>query len=164
MFEFEPAEAFAGLLADSLDLALTYDYQLAPAALPAGLEARALWTRTWGIVVPEADARVTLPELSGRDWIVNSRNDADEIAVRTLAGLAGFSPSITHRIENLDLVCDLVRAGRGVGLMPEDHPIGQGLQVVRLDPAVVMTTYAVLRGGRNQWAPLRAVLTEIGAT
>ena len=40
-------------------------------------------------------------------WIVNSRNTADETAVRTLGSLAGFTPTIAHQIDSLDLVEDL---------------------------------------------------------
>ena len=35
-------------------------------------------------------------------WIVNSRNTADEDAVRTLAALAGFAPRIAHQIDSLE--------------------------------------------------------------
>src|SRR5688572_19313412 len=46
--EHEPAEAFALLAADEVDLALTYDYDLAPAGpLEPGVEATALWTASW---------------------------------------------------------------------------------------------------------------------
>ena len=58
--ELEPLEAFALLEDDDLDLALTYDYNLAPAP---GRDARRcvpLWTSPWGLAVPaeaQADAR-----------------------------------------------------------------------------------------------------------
>ena len=55
-------------------------------------------------------------------WIVNSRNTADEDAVRTLAALTGFTPRIAHQIDSLDLVEDLILAGYGVGLLPLNRP------------------------------------------
>ncbi len=54
--EFEPLEAFALLEDDDLDLALTYDYNLAPAAPAATLELVPLWTSSWGLAVPESEA------------------------------------------------------------------------------------------------------------
>ena len=63
-----------------------------------------------------------LAEFADRDWIVNSRNTADEDVVRTLASLAGFAPRIVHRIDSLELVEDLIDAGLGVGLLPLDYP------------------------------------------
>ena len=53
---------------------------------------------------------------------MNSRNTADEDAVRTLASLAGFARAIVHRIDSLELVEDLIVAGYGVGLLPLDRP------------------------------------------
>ena len=77
-------------------------------------------------------------------WIVNSRNTADEDAVRTLASLAGFTPRIAHEIDSLDLVEDLIVAGYGVGLLPIGRPTHPGVTVLPLaDPTVVLTAYAV---------------------
>ncbi len=50
--EYEPLEAFALLAHDDLDLALTYDYNLAPAAPDSTLAAVPLWTTSWGLGVP----------------------------------------------------------------------------------------------------------------
>ena len=50
--EYEPIEAFALLTNDDLDLALTYDYNLAPASPGAVLETMPLWSVAWGLGVP----------------------------------------------------------------------------------------------------------------
>ena len=167
VLEHEPLEAFALLAADELDLALTYDYDLAP--LPSTMAAVPLWTTAWGLGVPASEQAVPLESpvrdlgaWSDHDWIVNSRNTADEHAVRTLASLAGFTPRITHRIDSLDLVEDLVVAGLGVGLLPEERPTGPGVRLLELsDPTVRMTAYAVTRLGRERWAPLRLLLDRL---
>lgn len=105
--EYEPIEAIRLLADDALDLALTYDYNLAPASADAVLETVALWSTPWGLAVP-ADAPDTknLGAYAHHSWIVNSRNSADEEAVRTLGALAGFTPHIAHQIDTL-------RPGRG---------------------------------------------------
>ncbi len=164
--ELEPLEAFALLAEDDLDLALTYDYDLAPAPVPGTMAAVPLWTTAWGLGVPaEAEAESPVRDLgrwSDHDWIVNSRNTADERAVRTLASLAGFAPRISHRIDSLDLVEDLIVAGRGIGLLPARRPTGPGVRLLELgDPTVRMTAYAVTRLGREQWAPLRLLLDRL---
>lgn len=163
--EYEPLEASALLAHDDLDLALTYDYNLAPAAADNTLVAVPLWTTTWGLGVPaEATSVPDLALWSEHPWIVNSRNTADEDAVRTLASLAGFTPRISHQIDSLDLVEDLILAGLGVGLLPLGRPTRQGVRVLELaDPPVVMTTYAVTRLGRTDWAPLRLLLDRLVA-
>ena len=162
--EYEPIEAFTLLTNDDLDLALTYDYNLAPASPGAVLETVPLWSVQWGLAVPADDVhRATdIGAYADRAWIVNSRNTADEDAVRTLASLAGFSPRIAHEIDSLDLVEDLIVAGYGVGLLPIGRPTHPRVTVLPLtDPKVVFTAYAVTRRGRSTWPPLRVVLDRL---
>jgi DNA-binding transcriptional LysR family regulator len=172
--EHEPAEAFELLAADEVDLALVYDYTLAPAALDPALRATPLWTARWELGAPVADAAagVTADEdaptvfrrFAHAGWIVNSRNVADEQVVRTIASLAGFEPRIAHRVDSLELVQDLIVAGLGVGLLPGDGRLVGGVRLVALRrPEVALRAYAVTRPGRESWAPLRLVarlLTE----
>jgi DNA-binding transcriptional LysR family regulator len=162
--EFEPIEAFALLTDDDLDLALTYDYNLAPASVGAALETLPLWTVEWGLGVPAdtPDGPVDIASFADRTWIVNSRNTADEDAVRTLASMAGFAPKIAHQIDSLDLVEDLIVAGYGVGLLPIGRPTASGVKVLPLaDANPILTAYAVTRRGRATWPPLRVVLDRL---
>ncbi|MGH7293173.1 MAG: LysR substrate-binding domain-containing protein, partial [Myxococcota bacterium] len=148
-----------------LDLALTYDYNLAPASPDSVLDAQALWSTPWGLGVPDDGStgdRADLRTHGNSTWIVNSRNTADEGAVRTLAGLAGFTPRIAHEIDSLDLVEDLILGGYGIGLLPLSRPTRAGIKVLRLtDPSVVLTAYAVTRRGRANWPPLRLILDRL---
>jgi DNA-binding transcriptional LysR family regulator len=163
--EYEPIEAFELLVDDDLDLAITYDYNLAPASPEPVLETLPLWSTAWGLGVPADNATNEIADLSAfadSTWIVNSRNTADEDAVRTLAALAGFSPQITHQIDSLDLVEDLILDGHGIGLLPVNRPLRDGLAILRLvDPSVILTAYAVLRRGRANWPPLRTILDRL---
>jgi DNA-binding transcriptional LysR family regulator len=162
MSEYEPVEAFALLVDDELDLALTYDYDLAPATPAAVLEAVPLWSTDWGLGVPKADASEGIAAHAESPWIVNSRNTADEDVVRTLAALTGFTPRITHQIDSLELVEDLIVAGFGVGLLPISRPVRNGVKVLPLTaPKVVLRAYAVSRRGRSFWPPLRLVLDRL---
>jgi DNA-binding transcriptional LysR family regulator len=163
--EYEPLEAFELLVDDDLDLALTYDYNVAPASPDSVLETVPLWSTPWGLGVPADSTRDGSADLSAfadSVWIVNSRNTADEDAVRTLAALAGFTPHIAHQIDSLDLVEDLILDGYGVGLLPVNRPTRDGVVVLRLsDPSVILTTYAVTRRGRSNWPPLRMILDRL---
>jgi len=163
--EHEPAEALALLGGDDVDLALTYDYNLAPATFDGSVQAWPLWERAWGLGVPSAerpprgDALEVFGRFRDRDWIVNSRNTADEDAVRTVASLAGFRPRIAHRADSLELVEDMVVAGLGVGLLPAGRRAARGVALCRLrDPEVRLRAYAVARRGRTGWPPLALVL------
>jgi DNA-binding transcriptional LysR family regulator len=163
--EYEPLEAFELLVDDDLDLAITYDYNLAPASPDPVLETLPLWSTAWGLGVRANTATNSTADLrtfADSTWIINSRNTADEDAVRTLAALAGFTPHIAHQIDSLDLVEDLILDGHGVGLLPVNRPIREGLTVLRLaDPSVILTAYAVTRRGRSNWPPLRTILDRL---
>ena len=129
---------------------------------------RPLWDVPWGLGVPATGRRTRratdLAEYADHDWIVNSRNTADEDVVRTLASLVGFTPRVVHRIDSLELVEDLVVAGRGVGLLPLDHATGNPVFVRPLTPpGALLRAYAVVRRGREAWPPLRLVLGRLSA-
>ncbi|GAB2725377.1 LysR family transcriptional regulator [Kitasatospora kifunensis] len=165
--EHEPAESLELLATDQVDLALTYDYNLAPAAEDPTVSATPLWTARWGLGVP-ADAEpgegTTLDVFArfrAHDWIVNSRNTADEKVIRTLASMAGFHPRVTHQADSLDLVQEMIVAGLGVGLLPVDFPTLPGVRLVPLAaPDVELRAYAVVRHGRLGWPPL-ALVTDL---
>lgn len=167
--EYEPAEAAAMLVADRIDLALTYDYDLAPAALDPDLAATPLWSTPWGLAVPTGEAPPGSPDslavlsaFRDRAWIGNSRNPADEQVLRTLASMAGFALRTTHEADSLDLVEDLILAGLGVGLLPHDRPTAPGIEIVPLTaPAVRLRAAAVTRRGRAGWPPLALVLEQV---
>jgi DNA-binding transcriptional LysR family regulator len=173
--EHEPVEAFALLAADDVDLVLAYDYDLAAVAFDATVQPEPLWSVAWGLGVPEAltaagprsaadDAASVFRRFSEADWIVNSRNTADEEVVRTVASLAGFEPRIAHRADSLELVEELIVAGLGVGLLPADREPAPGVHVLPLRrPDVTLRSYAVTRRGREKWPPLALVTRMLRA-
>src|SRR5215469_4005990 len=166
--EHEPAEALGLLASDESDLALVYDYNLAPARYRRGLAIRPLGSTRWSLGVPSdpGRARGTAQEVFARfrdhDWIVNSRNTADEEVVRVLGSLAGFEPRIAHRADSLELVQDMIAAGLGVGLLPAGQPAVKGMTLQPLHhPQVMLQAYAAIRRGRPAWPPLALVLDLI---
>jgi DNA-binding transcriptional LysR family regulator len=169
--EFEPPEALALLADDDVDLALVYDYNLAPRAFAREIVAAPLWTARWHLAVPVDDAPVRsgaspalLRRYADADWIVNSRDTADATTLLAIAALAGFVPRFTHRADSLELVQDLIVAGLGVGLLPAAEPLREGVQRLELrDPAAELRCYAVTRRGREAWAPLALVTRSVAA-
>jgi DNA-binding transcriptional LysR family regulator len=159
--EHEPLETFDLLARDRIDLALVYDYNLAPASWRDDHEVTTLWTAEWGLGVPSGGSHGDLGAHADQNWIVNSRHTADEEVLRTLASMAGFTPRVAHRIDSLELVDDLIVAGRGVALLPRDRAT-PGVTVLPLrDPPVELRAYAVTRTGRSRWSPLRAVVDRL---
>jgi len=166
--EHEPAEALGMLADDEADLALVYDYNLAPARFRRSLAIRELGSARWSLGVPSdpGRGRGTAPEVFCRfrdyDWIVNSRNTADDEVVRVLGSLAGFEPRITHRADSLELVQDMIVAGLGVGLLPAGQPACKGMTLQALHhPQVTLRAYTATRRGRTAWPPLALVLDLI---
>ena len=164
LLEQEPAEALGLLAADEVDLALTYDYNLAPVGFGRDLQAEPLSITPWHLGTPSGPGpRGTAVEVFRRyrddPWIVNSRNTADEDVVRIMASLAGFEPRITQRADSLDLVYDMILAGLGVALLPAGRPAVRGVTLRRLrQPDAVLRSYAVTRRGHGAWPPLALVL------
>jgi DNA-binding transcriptional LysR family regulator len=163
--EHEPAEALDLLAADQVDLALTYDYNLAPARFERSLVSQPLGSTPWGLGTPTAPGRErgTALEVFRRyrdhDWIVASRNPADEEVIRLVASLAGFQPRITHSADSLELLQEMILAGLGVGLLPTARPSARGVTLRRLrQPEVTVRSYAVTRRGHSAWQPLALVL------
>lgn len=178
--EHEPPEALDLLAAGAVDLALIYDFTVAPRVLVDSLEVLPLWTASWSLGVPDdpeigrcgADADGlaapgVLERLRDRLCIVNSRDTADETVLRLLASLAGFTPLIAHRADSLELVVDLIIGGQGIGLLPQAWPPTPGVRLLPLhDPDVVQRAFVVTRRGHTQWAPLgivRRLLTDRAA-
>lgn len=166
--EHEPRESFDLLATDDIDLALTYDYNLAPAAFDRTVESTALWSAGWSLGVPQTrpeptgTALTVFRRFADHPWIVNSRNTADEDVVRTIASMAGFEPQISHRADSLDLVQHLIVAGLGVGLLPAGRPAIPGVALLPLaEPDVRLRSYAVTRRGRAEWPPLALVLRRL---
>ena len=150
-----------------MDLAIVYDYNLAPRTFSRSTEVLPIDIAAWGLGVPEAEATAYSTSVEAveaqrnRDWIVNSRNAADEDVVGSLASMAGFHPRITHRADSLDLVQEMICDGLGVGLLPMDQATIEGVGLVALEePAVRLRSFAATRLGRAQWPPL-ALLVQM---
>jgi DNA-binding transcriptional LysR family regulator len=163
--EHEPAEALGLLAADEVDLALTYDYNLAPASFDHGLIAQPVGSSRWSLGTPSGQGRErgTALEVFSRfrehDWIAASRSTGDEDVIRTVASLAGFQPRIAHRVDSLELIRDLIVAGLGVALLPAARPAGRGVTLRPLHhPEVILRRFAVTRRGHAAWPPLAFIL------
>ena len=120
--EHEPAEALDLLAADAIDLALVYDYNLAPLAFDRTLEPTPLWATAVGARGPDrlgSAARGTAPR--GLRRLPRARTGSSTPAAPptrrwcgTIASMAGFEPRVAHRADSLELVQDMI-VGRARG-------------------------------------------------
>ena len=159
--EHEPAEAFALLAADEVDLALVYDYTSRRVAFDAALRARRrCGPRPGASASPPAPARrparggdapAVFRRYADAGWIVNSRNTADEHVVRTIASIAGFEPRdrAPRRQPRARAGPDRRRARRRRCCPPTAaRRRASGVLALR-GPAVALRAYAVTRRGRE---------------
>jgi DNA-binding transcriptional LysR family regulator len=167
--ELEPDEAREALLADQIDLALVYDYDLAPATVDRLIAAYPLGHAPLGLAVPSEaapDADLASAELFARfadsTWIGNSRNPAEEALLRVIASMTGFEPRVDHLADSLDLVEELVLARQGVSLLPLTRDRRDGLTIIPLkEPSASTRTYVWTRQGRAAWPPLALMIDKL---
>jgi DNA-binding transcriptional LysR family regulator len=169
--EQEPPESLTMLERDQVDLAVSYDYNLAPASHDPAFTLTPLWENRWSLAVPSRSRRTTgtsadvLAAFADHDWIVNSRHTADEQVVRTLSALAGCTPHIAQRADSLPLVQEMILAGLGIALLPANYPKTAGISLRRLHtPEPRMRAHALTRQGRPTWPPLHLLLTLLAGS
>lgn len=121
--EIESAEATTAVRDGRCDLAIAFSYSLAPKADEPGIVSHQLLDEPVLLALGKKWRReagpIDLRRLEGEKWIVGSRQlDDHELALRACA-LSGFVPRITHRIDDYNLVLDMVAAGLGIGFVPQ---------------------------------------------
>ena len=99
--EYEPDEALGLLADDAVDLALTYDYNLAPARFDRSLATQPLGRRQWSLGTPAAQGRVVGDRARGLPPVRRSRLDRQFTEQRRRGGgphrsLAGRLPAADH--------------------------------------------------------------------
>ena len=164
--EHEPAEALELLAADQADLALTYDYNLAPAATGPAITPSPLWTALWGLGVPTPSPPTAArhPRYSPASERTTGSATPATPPTRTSSAPSppwpGSPPGITRRADSLNLVQDMITAGLGVGLLPLGHPVQPGVRLLPLTGRrIELRAYAVARRGRLSWPPLALMIS-----
>ena len=111
----------------------------------------------------DAPGEADLVAWSRLPWIVNSRNTADEEAVRTLGTLGRASPrGSAHPSTASTSSRTSSSPGTGSGCCPLERPTAAGVRVLPLPaPGVQMTAYAMTRRVGRHWPPLRVVLDQV---
>ncbi len=161
--EREPDEALLGVQDGSVDLAIVYDYSLAPRRPPPGVELEVACETPMLLAVAE-DGPTELAALRHEGWIVNSRGRDDDELLSRVAARAGFVPDVRHRADALDVVLALVAAGLGVALIAAVVPPTPGVRLVPLGEAAGRRRMAVAtRRGDARRPPVRLVAERVAA-
>ncbi|GAB3463773.1 LysR family transcriptional regulator [Streptomonospora sediminis] len=126
LIEHEPDDALELLQSGTADMGLVYDYSLVPRRFPGSLTLRPVGTEPLLLSQPSGPpatsrtmTRRRLRDLAAASWIANSRGSDEDELVQRMCAAAGFAPRIRHRIDDLEILEEVVAAGMGVGVMPK---------------------------------------------
>jgi molybdate transport repressor ModE-like protein len=169
----DPDEGVVRLGAGELDLAVVYDFDLAP-TLGDELPQVALLADRLNVGLPRghpltARRRLVLGDLADEAWIQGVRSGSTVEVLPTACRAAGFEPKIAFRTDDHLAVRGLVAAGAGVALVPDltavvAHPDIVVRRVSR--PALVRRVRAALPRASYRPPAVRAmldVLREVAA-
>ena len=121
--ELEPADAIEAVRDGRCHLAVSFAYNFAPRPEIAGLLAHSLMDEPVLLALPPRWRRaadpVKLERLAKEDWIAGSREAEDRWLAERACAPAGFTPRITHTVDDYDLLLRMVSAGLGIGFVPE---------------------------------------------
>lgn len=134
--EAEPEQLTPAVLDGTLDIALVYDNDLDLHTWPAGLVQTPLLIERRLLLLPPRLTRsrgsVRLASLRRETWIASKPSPS---LVRFCAQ-EGFEPNITLRTNDYYSICEFVRAGLGVALVPElGHYLAETLRPHALSPS-----------------------------
>jgi molybdate transport repressor ModE-like protein len=122
LIEADPDECAARLTERELELALVYDFDLAP-SLTGDLRQVDLLVDRLYVGLPRehplaSRSRLALRDLADEPWIQGVRRGSTLEVLPTACRAAGFEPKIAFQTEDHMAVQGLVAAGVGVGLIP----------------------------------------------
>ena len=165
--EGDPDVCADRLRGGQLDLALVYDFELAP-SLGRDLRQVELLTDRLRVAVPREHrlagrTRVDLVALRDERWIQGVRSGSTLEVLPSACRAAGFEPRIAFRTDDHMAVQGLVAAGIGVGLIPGIALPSRRQDIAVLDvrrPALVRHVRAALPPGRYR-SPSAAAMVEV---
>jgi DNA-binding transcriptional LysR family regulator len=167
--ELEPADAIEAVRDGRCHLAVSFAYNFAPRPEIAGLLAQPLMDEPVLLALPPRWRRaadpVKLERLAKEDWIAGSREAEDRLLAERACAPAGFTPRITHTVDDYDLLLRMVSAGLGVGFVPElALRFSSAKRVVIRSPAgapLRRRIYMLTRRALAASPLLRALLSEL---
>ncbi|MCF3131885.1 LysR family transcriptional regulator [Streptomyces olivochromogenes] len=152
--EVDPHLSIGMVAKGAIDLSVVHDWDIAPLALPPGVEQAVIGDDQCTLLVPRGHPFARLDavrreDLGGERWVCQPPGRVcHEWLVRTLR-IAGHEPEIVHQADENPTLVALVAAGLGICLIPRlgRGPLPAGVVEVALDPAPVRRLYALWRTG-----------------
>ncbi len=122
LHELEPEDAVHAVRSGRCDAAIIYEHSLVPRTPEPGFVSRALLQEPILLALPGGFRKlpdiVDLKDLAACDWIGGSRGTGGYDLTSRACAVAGYSPRITHSVDDYDLLLRMVAAGLGVSFVP----------------------------------------------
>lgn len=118
--EEEPEVLLRRVESGALDLALVYRYDALPTAWPPGTVQLPLLRESLILLSPARgpELRPDLADASEMSWVASREQTAGARCLEILCNQAGFSPRVTYRSNDYDVVRGLVGAALGAAVIP----------------------------------------------
>jgi DNA-binding transcriptional LysR family regulator len=154
--EGEPEESLPAIKRGDYDLALTFDFVAFPEDFGRDTDSELIFTDPMRVALPvghplAASDTVDLAALSDDDWLCGDKPSACRMHVINACRAAGFEPRISFESDDYQVIQGLVKAGLGVGLIPE---------LAQPDPDVVLRDIEPDPPIRRVWAVTRTAETR----
>ncbi len=172
--EAEPEDSIPALRRGSFDIAVVYDFELAPFPPDEDLAMRPVIDERMHLALPPDHrlagcSEVAIAELADDSWLCGSSDSSCRRLTLRSCELAGFVPDIAYESDEYTVMQALVSAGMGVTLVPDlalmlPSPDIALAEVVP-DPPVRRVWAATLQAGCRSAAAVAMVdtLSEVGA-
>jgi DNA-binding transcriptional LysR family regulator len=118
--EFDPADAAEAVRAQTLDAALSHDYDLLPLPEYAALTSTVVLTEPMCLAAAHEPKDPAEPVASFRDdwWVMGRPGNMCRVVAERICHAAGFEPRVRHQTDDFPTVLALVAADQGQALMP----------------------------------------------
>ncbi|HET6437879.1 MAG TPA: LysR family transcriptional regulator [Anaeromyxobacter sp.] len=166
--EIDAPESLSQLDRGELDLVISVDYQGGPARGDRRYWREELLDDHLLVALPQthplaAQRSVDLLSLEAEPWIVGGRRGPCQAAALAACAAAGFTPELSHHVDDWNALLELVAAGCGVGLVPRlalagTRPAGVALRPPAGRQRPCRHLFAALRAGAERSPVLAPVL------
>jgi DNA-binding transcriptional LysR family regulator len=167
--EVHAPACFRDLDTGRLDLAITVDYPGGPPRADPRYHRLDLHRDPYDVALSAShplarQPALTLTDLASHPWIAAAGNGPCAEISLAAAAAVGFTPRVTHRIDDYAAALALVAVGAGVSLIPRLAGVcaPQGVVIRSLgDSAPARTIYAAVQAGAQHDPRLAAVLAAV---
>lgn len=168
MHALDPTDSVPMLQRRDIDVAIVYDYDLAPMTELPTLRYEPLLEERLLVCLPEghrlAGRPVRLADLEDERWISGPPRGECHAVLANACGLAGFEPRIDFHLDDYAIAIALVEQGVGVTLVPE-IALGWGHGGAVFEPLagrpIKRRLLAARRAGSDESPAVNAVVAEL---